>query len=276
MNVASAMPGSAADYRLLYVSVAGSMLLHLALVIGVQRAPPKEPPPRITATLREVAPPAASLQPATATPPAPTPESTPPQPAATPPVPPPPKPETRAQTPPDPRKVAPKAEERPVEPRLVAPSAPTAPAPAVAAPVAPAEAKPEARPEARAEARVERDAARPAALAAPAAAPGELSERELVGRYQQQLADIIETRKLKRYPNDAMQNGWEGTATVLLKIGTDTKIAGVEIVVSSGHEILDEQARISISRAKPFVQVPEGLKGKMFEARVRVVFSLKN
>ena len=276
MNVASAMPGSAADYRLLYVSVAGSMLLHLALVIGVQRAPPKEPPPRITATLREVAPPAASLQPATATPPAPTPEPTPPQPAATPPVPPPPKPETRAQTPPDPRKVAPKAEERPVEPRLVAPSAPTAPAPAVAAPVAPAEAKPEARPEARAEARVERDAARPAALAAPAAAPGELSERELVGRYQQQLADIIETRKLKRYPNDAMQNGWEGTATVLLKIGTDTKIAGVEIVVSSGHEILDEQARISISRAKPFVQVPEGLKGKMFEARVRVVFSLKN
>lgn len=274
MNVASAMPGSAADYRLLYVSVAGSMLLHLALVIGVQRAPPKEPPPRITATLREVAPPAASLQPATATPPAP--EPTPPQPAATPPVPPPPKPETRAQTPPDPRKVAPKAEERPVEPRLVAPSAPTAPAPAVAAPVAPAEAKPEARPEARAEARVERDAARPAALAAPAAAPGELSERELVGRYQQQLADIIETRKLKRYPNDAMQNGWEGTATVLLKIGTDTKIAGVEIVVSSGHEILDEQARISISRAKPFVQVPEGLKGKMFEARVRVVFSLKN
>ena len=274
MNVASAVPGSAADYRLLYVSAAGSMLLHLAIVIGVQRAPPKEPPPRITATLREVTPPAASLQPATATPPAP--EPTPPQPAATPPVPLPPKPETRAQTPPDPRKVAPKAEERPVEPRLVAPSAPTAPTPAVATPVAPAEPKPEARPEARAEARVERDAPRPAALAAPAPASGELSERELVGRYQQQLADIIETRKLKRYPNDAMQNGWEGTATVLLKIGTDTKIAGVEIVVSSGHEILDEQARISISRAKPFVQVPEGLKGKMFEARVRVVFSLKN
>ena len=73
-----------------------------------------------------------------------------------------------------------------------------------------------------------------------------------------------------------MQNGWEGAATVLLKIGTDSKIAGVEIAVSSGHEILDEQARISISKAKPFVQVPEGLKGKTFEARVRVVFSLKN
>ncbi len=276
MNVAFATPGSAANYRLLYVSVAGSMLLHLAIVIGVQRAPPKAPPPRITATLREVAPPAASLQPATATPPAP--EPTPPQPAPALPPPPSPKPERRAQTAPDPTKVAPKAEERPPEPRLVAPSAPTAPTPAptVAIPAAPAEPKPEARPEARAEARVERDAARPAAPAAPAAAPGELSERELVGRYQQQLADIIETRKLKRYPNDAMQNGWEGTATVLLKIGTDTKIAGVEIVVSSGHEILDEQARISISRAKPFVQVPEGLKGKMFEARVRVVFSLKN
>ena len=274
MNVAPALPVSVADYRLLYVSVAGSMLLHLAIVLGVQRAPPKEPPPRITATLREVAPPAASLQPAAPTPPAP--EPTPPQPTAAPPVPPPAKPETRAPTPPDPKKVTPKAEERPAEPRLVAPSVPSAPAPSVATPVAPAEPKAEARPEAKAEARVERDAPRPAAAPAPAPAPGEPSERELVGRYQQQLADIIETRKLKRYPNDAMQNGWEGAATVLLKIGTDTKIAGVEIAVSSGHEILDEQARISISRAKPFVQVPEGLKGKMFEARVRVVFSLKN
>lgn len=272
MNVASAMPGSSADYRLRYVSVAGSMLLHLAIVIGVQRAPPKEPPLRITATLREVAPPAASLQPAAATPPAP--EPTPPQTAPA--LLPPPKPEARAPTPPDPRKLAPKAEDKPPEPRLVAPAAPTASAPAVAIPVAPTEPKAEARPETRAETRVEREAPRPAAPPAPAPAPGEPSERELVGRYQQQLADIIETRKLKRYPNDAMQNNWEGTATVVLKIGTDTKIAGVEIAVSSGHEILDEQARISISRAKPFVQVPEGLKGKMFEARVRVVFSLKN
>lgn len=273
MNVAPALPVSAADSRLLYVSVVGSMLLHLALVIGVQRAPPKEPPPRITATLREIAPPVASPQPAAPTPPAL--EPAPPQPVATP-SPPPPKPEARLPTPPEPKKAAAKTEERPPEPRLVAPPAPAAPAPAVAAPVAPAETKPEAKAEARAEARVEREAPRPVAPPAPAPAPGEAAERELVGRYQQQLADIIETRKLKRYPNDAMQNGWEGAATVLLKIGTDTKIAGVEISVSSGHEILDEQARISISRAKPFVQVPEGLKGKMFEARVRVVFSLKN
>ena len=269
------MPGSAADYRLLYVSVAGSLLVHLAIVIGVQRAPPKEPPPRITATLREVAPPAAPTQAAA---PLPALEPTPPSPAPAPPPPSPPKPETRAPTPPDPKKASVKAEEKPPEPRLLAPPTPTAPAPAVAAPIAPADPKPDAKPEAKSEPRVERDAPRPVppAAPAPAATPVEPSERELVGRYQQQLADIIETRKLKRYPNDAMQNGWEGTATVLLKIGTDTKIAGVEVVVSSGHEILDEQARISISKAKPFVQVPEGLKGKLFEARVRVVFSLKN
>ena len=273
MNVAPASPVSAADYRLLYVSVAGSMLLHLAIIVGVQRAPPREPPPRITATLREVAPPAASLQPAAPTPPVP--EPAPAQAVATQ-TPPPSKLEARAPTPPDTRKAAPKVEERPPEPRLAAPAATAAPAPAAAAAVAPAEPKSEARAEARAETRVEREAPRPAAPPAPAPAPGEASERELVGRYQQQLADIIETRKLKRYPNDAMQNGWEGAATVLLKIGTDSKIAGVEIAVSSGHEILDEQARISISKAKPFVQVPEGLKGKMFEARVRVVFSLKN
>ncbi|MBL8382700.1 MAG: energy transducer TonB, partial [Burkholderiales bacterium] len=85
-----------------------------------------------------------------------------------------------------------------------------------------------------------------------------------------------ETRKLKRYPNEAMQNGWEGTSTVLLRIGVDGKVAGVETAASSGHDMLDEQARISISRAKPFVPIPEGLRGRAFEARVRVVFSLKN
>ena len=101
-----------------------------------------------------------------------------------------------------------------------------------------------------------------------------MTERELVGFYQSQLAGIIETRKLKRYPGEAMQNGWEGTSTVLLRIGTDGKVAGVETAASSGHAMLDEQARISIARAKPFLQIPEGLRGRAFDARVRVVFSL--
>ena len=73
-----------------------------------------------------------------------------------------------------------------------------------------------------------------------------------------------------------MQNQWEGVATIRMKIGSDGKIAGVEITTSSGHAMLDEQASITINKAKPFVQIPAGLKGKEFVASVRVVFSLKN
>ena len=83
--------------------------------------------------------------------------------------------------------------------------------------------------------------------------------------------------KYKRYPNDAMQNQWEGSALITLRIGVDGRIMGApEITTSSGHEMLDNEARTTLNKAKPFVQIPAGLKGKEFTAQVRVVFSLKN
>jgi protein TonB len=256
----------------LWPFVAGSMVLHAAVVLLSPHASVKEPPPpRFTATIRAIDAPAP--RPAEQAP-APQPAPEPPSPQVATPPPEPPKPVQQRPEPP-----APKPDVRPetrTAPVMTAPAATPSSAPAVAAPA------PEARNEPRAEAKPEREPAKAAPAAAPASAPAsppataEVQDRDLVAQYQSQLAGIIETRKLKRYPNEAMQNGWEGVSTVVLKVGSDGKIAGVETVVSSGHEMLDEQARISISKAKPFVQVPEGLRGKPFEARVRVVFSLKN
>lgn len=257
------------DDRLLWVCLGLSVLLHATTLVFAPRVEPRvePPPPRLTAKLRDAVPVAPAAPPAAAQPPVPE-----PPPAAEPPkpqVPPPPtqKSEPKPMPPAEPRLAKAPSETRPAEPRAAA--APSAPAPVQPAPAAPAAAPaPSAAPAAEARA----DAApRAAAPAAP-----DVSDRDLVTQYQAQIAQIVETRKLKRYPNEAMQNGWEGVSTVLLRIGSDGKVAGVETATSSGHELLDEQARISISKAKPFVPIPEALRGKAFEARVRVVFSLKN
>ena len=271
-TVALTIPAHAGD-RLLYGCVVASILAHALVMWQAPQVEPKaSPPPRFTAVLRAAPPPAPAPQ-AAATHPAQATEPPQPEPQGRPET----KPETRtepkaAPAPPAPRSARPMVEPAPVgkaAPADVAPAAPPTPA-AVAPPaVAPAPA------EIRGEVKGEKEAPR-AASAAPSSPSSDISDKALVDAYQNQLATIIETRKLKRYPSEAIQNNWEGTSTVTLMIGVDGKIAGVETSTSSGYDMLDEQARISLSKGKPFVQIPEGLKGKRFEARVRVVFSLKN
>ena len=272
MGTALAISPATTGDRTLYICVVASMLLHAAIVFLAPRVEPKAaPPPRITATIRpaaEASPPSRAAAPQATPDPKSEPAPEPPRPQA---APTPPRPEPRPLAAPDPKAAKVRSEEKP-EPR----PAPAAAAPVPVAPPAPAPAEPKAEVKGEAKGEVKGEVPAPKAAAAPPMPPGEASDRELVALYQNQIAGIVETRKLKRYPNEAMQNNWEGTATVLLKIGPDGKVAGVETASSSGHEMLDEQARISISKAKPFVQIPEGLKGKPFEARVRVVFSLKN
>ncbi len=269
-------PAHASD-RLLYGCVVASILAHALVMWHTPQVEPKAPPTRLTAVLREAAPPApppqaAATQPAQAAEPS---KPDPPRPQSRPE----PRPEARAESraapaPPDPRSVRPKVEPAPEAKAAPADPAPAAPlSPAAVAPSAVAPAPPPA--DIRGEVKGEKEPPRTAS-AAPSSPATDISDKALVDAYQNQLATIIETRKLKRYPNEAIQNNWEGTSTVTLMIGADGKIAGVETSTSSGHDMLDEQARISLSKGKPFVQIPEGLKGKRFEARVRVVFSLKH
>ena len=250
-----AATGFVGGERLLYGCIVASIAVHALAMLYAPKVEPAPPPaPRISATLR-----AAPAAPAPAPEPAPVavPEPPKPEPVVEKAPPPPPTPAAKPA-------ITPKGAEKTIT-KSAAPAqetAPAAPPPPSAPPVAAAPPQPAA--------------AAPAEPSKAAAAPGpsaDPSEKSLIDGYQNQLAQVA--GKYKRYPNEAMQNNWEGTATVRLKIGADGKIAGVEIINSSGHPILDEQASITINKAKPFVQIPPGLKGKEFVAVVRIVFSLK-
>ena len=98
----------------------------------------------------------------------------------------------------------------------------------------------------------------------------------LVDQFEQVLKRVIERRGLRFYPQVARENGWEGTAWVMLRVGPDGGTRAIEIAKSSGHEILDKSARTAVEKARgeALMQTPPGLKGKPFDARVAIVFEL--
>jgi len=250
--------------RLLWTCVAGSILLHALLMWrmhGVESAAPMVQ--EFKATIRTQSPPAprAAIEP-------PKPEMAVPEPPKPePPKPPEPVPLPKPVLPPTAPTIAPKTP--PVERKAtpVAPAAPqpATPAPAPAAPAAPTDTKSDAKADA---------AKAPATAPSGSAAPSANSDlKALITSYELQLAQAAQ--KYKRYPSEAMQQNWEGTAQVRVHIGADGRITGVDLVSSSGHDLLDEQAKTTVNKAKPFVQIPAELRGKEFNAEIRVVFSLK-
>jgi TonB family protein len=66
------------------------------------------------------------------------------------------------------------------------------------------------------------------------------------------IAEIIRRiEKAKRYPRIARKMGTEGQATVRFRIKTDGKVEGVELLESSGSEILDQASLETVLRAAP-------------------------
>ena len=66
------------------------------------------------------------------------------------------------------------------------------------------------------------------------------------------IAEIMRRiEKAKRYPRMARKMGTEGQATVRFRIKTDGKVEGVELMESSGSEILDQASLETVHRAAP-------------------------
>jgi protein TonB len=66
------------------------------------------------------------------------------------------------------------------------------------------------------------------------------------------IAEIMRRiEKAKRYPRMARKMGTEGQATVRFRIKTDGKVEGVELLESSGSEILDQASLETVQRAAP-------------------------
>ena len=231
--------------RSLWICVAVSMLFHIAVLIGFSGAregkPAQMPAKALTAKLAP-----ASVMPA---PPA----------AVRPPEPPPPpqvKPQPVSPVPVQ-TKTAPAAPK--AEAAAVAPAAPSAPAPPQpAAPSAP----PQAVPNATSVPSAVEQSARPS------------DADEAGSRDQYRLALIGAAKRYKRYPAQAMQNGWTGKVEIRLVIGANGMIQSAAIKTSTGFSLLDETALDMIKKAKPLTQIPAALRGKEFTVDVPVIFDL--
>ena len=241
------------EHRAFSYAVLTSIALHGALLWGVSMRP--HPPlaelefPPLVARLVE--------------PPAPAPLAAPPAPP-------------KAQ-PEKPRPEKPQVRPRPAPAREPVAKAPPAPVVEPAAPVPPAE---ETLPE-RAEpvpatpppvvARSEPSSATadspPPRAAAPELDPG------WVARYRLQL--LTAAPAYKRYPRVASENNWEGSVGLRIAFSPSGRIASLDVIRTSGYDVLDQQAQEMFRNAARAVPVPPVLSGKQFSVEVAVNYELR-
>ena len=79
--------------------------------------------------------------------------------------------------------------------------------------------------------------------------------------------------KNRHYPRIAQERGWQGTATVLVKVLPGGRLGDVSIAKSSGFDLLDNTARDMVKTAQ-LPAMPEALRNHSFEMRVPVEFRL--
>jgi protein TonB len=91
-------------------------------------------------------------------------------------------------------------------------------------------------------------------------------------RYQNILKNLIE--KNKDYPLLARKAGREGTCAVRCALERNGSIRRVQIVKSSGHDLLDKSALRAVRNVGQFPPVPVEVKGDEVNFDVPISFSL--
>ncbi len=95
---------------------------------------------------------------------------------------------------------------------------------------------------------------------------------DILGRFAEVVRRRIESKK--RYPIAAQRSGVEGRAGVRMTILKNGKLEKVEIVESSGYEILDRAALRSVRRATPFPPIPEDAERDKVQLSIYLVFEI--
>lgn len=91
-------------------------------------------------------------------------------------------------------------------------------------------------------------------------------------RYRVALASTA--RRFKIYPGLARERGWVGTADIQVSVFADGRMPQVQIVKSSGHAVLDNQARDMLVQAAQHTPLPDSLRGREFSEVLPVRFDL--
>ncbi len=108
------------------------------------------------------------------------------------------------------------------------------------------------------------------------AAPSRLPAGPDAGNVDQyRLALMGAAKRYKRYPSQAVENGWTGRVEVRLVVARDGGVETVRVKNSSGYAVLDDQALDMIRRAEGVTPIPSALQGLPFSVDIPVVFDLQ-
>ncbi len=111
-----------------------------------------------------------------------------------------------------------------------------------------------------------------AAAATAAGVAGATLDAEGLRGYR--LALAVQARQFKRYPERALEAGWDGTSEVRVAVAAGGKAQTPELVRSSGHAVLDEAAIEMLRQAAARTPVPDALRNQAFAVSVPVTFDL--
>ena len=110
-----------------------------------------------------------------------------------------------------------------------------------------------------------------AVLAAPEGEPGGI-DPDALREYRFALARAV----IRHYPSAAREQGLSGTAEIRLTMAADGRSREVALRRSSGHRVLDAEARAMISGAAARAALPERLRGQEFAVDLPVRFELRD
>jgi TonB family protein len=97
--------------------------------------------------------------------------------------------------------------------------------------------------------------------------------KELWNVYTTKIRQMI--ANAKTYPSKARDKGKQGKALVSFQIGKGGEIIKLLIESSSGHKVLDEAARMAVSKAEPFPPIPEKLNKQFAFLELPISFILR-
>ena len=100
----------------------------------------------------------------------------------------------------------------------------------------------------------------------------EKAEEEIILRYTDALKQRIQ--QVRQYPRWARRQEWEGTALLRFDVQSTGRMEDVQLIRSSGFEILDTEAMAAIRRAQPFPAFPDYLNQKKIKVQVSIHFQL--
>ncbi len=92
---------------------------------------------------------------------------------------------------------------------------------------------------------------------------------------QYRIALMGAAKRYKRYPTQAVENGWTGKVEVRLVVARDGGVDSVRVKNSSGYGILDDQALDMIRKAEGVTPIPPALQGRQFSIDIPVIFDLQ-